>query len=265
MDCTEARTLLHDLRRRRLDAARGEAVVRHLLGCAGCRRADEEEALLDRLLAERLPRPPAPARLRERLAAMAEDLPAPPAATGRASRWARRLAPALAAGVLVAGGALLLSRRGAETGALSRMADEAVGDHLRSLVSEHPHDVESGVEHEVKPWFAGRLDFAPAVPGDVGELRLQGGAVGVFLDRKAAVISYAFRRHRVTLLAFPAAGLDWPAPGPGNAGSAVRTASVRGFHVLLWRHGELGYALVSDAEAKELAALAASLVPATAQ
>jgi anti-sigma factor RsiW len=30
----------------------------------------------------------------------------------------------------------------------------------------------------------------------------------------------------------------------------------RGFHVILWRRGELGYALVSDADARELRQLA---------
>src|SRR5947209_13571922 len=38
------------------------------------------------------------------------------------------------------------------------------GDHLRVLSSQHPLDVESGGIHQVRPWFAGRLDFAPEVP-----------------------------------------------------------------------------------------------------
>jgi anti-sigma factor RsiW len=260
MDCTEARALLHDLRRRRLDPARAEAVVRHLEGCAACRREDQAEALLDRLLAERLPRQAAPATLRQRLGALAAGAPAP-APVRRAPGWRRLLAPALAASVLVMGGALVLQRHGTEGGALSRLAGEAVSDHLRVLASARPHEVESSATHEVKPWFAGRLDFAPAVPGDVGELQLQGGAVGYFLDRKAAVVSYALRRHRVTLLGFPAAGIAWPAADRSAGGVPARATSLRGFNVVLWRQGELGYALVSDAE--DLAAVAAEIAPAT--
>ena len=52
----------------------------------------------------------------------------------------------------------------------SRMASEraglvaeAVNDHLRVLTSQHPLDIESGDVHQVKPWFEGRLDFAPVV------------------------------------------------------------------------------------------------------
>ena len=41
-----------------------------------------------------------------------------------------------------------------------------------------------------------------------------------------------------------------------------RDTSVRGFNVVLRRNGELGYALVSDANAKELAELAAGLAAA---
>ncbi len=265
MDCTDARAHLHDLRRRRLDPALGEAVVRHLQGCAGCRREDEAEALVDRLLAERLPRHVAPVKLRQRLAAFSEGRPFPAPRVRRAARWARLLAPALVAGVLAAGGALLLGRRGAEADPLPRLAGEAVSDHLRVLASAHPHDVESTAVHEVKPWFAGRLDFAPAVPADAGELRLQGGSVGYFLDRKAAVVSYALRRHRLTLLAFPAAGLAWPAADRSAGGLPARATSLRGFNVVLWRQGELGYALVSDLNAEQLGALAAEVAPATAR
>ena len=106
----------------------------------------------------------------------------------------------------------------------------------------------------MKPWFEGRLDFAPDVPGERGELRLEGGAVGYVLDRKAAVVSYALRRHRVTLLAFPAAGLDWP-----GAGAPPVALSRRGFHVVAWRAGELVYALVSDVNEAELEELGAEL------
>jgi anti-sigma factor RsiW len=37
----------------------------------------------------------------------------------------------------------------------------------------------------------------------------------------------------------------------------------RGFNLVLWRDGELGYALVSDVDAPELIGLAAKLAPAS--
>ena len=135
---------------------------------------------------------------------------------------------------------------------------EAVNDHLRVLASQHPLDIESSDVHQVKPWFEGRLDFAPRVAfeGDA-EFPLKGGAVGYFRDRKAAVFMYTRRLHPITLLVFRADGLTWPtrAPAPGGSTEVHRTAD-RGFNVIMWRTPELGYALISDVDARDLNALA---------
>jgi anti-sigma factor RsiW len=52
----------------------------------------------------------------------------------------------------------------------------------------------------------------------------------------------------------PAAGLDFP--------DTPRAARDRGFATLIWRRGDLGYALVSDVDPADLAALASKLAPA---
>jgi anti-sigma factor RsiW len=167
-----------------------------------------------------------------------------------------------AAALVVAGIGFVVGRatqlRGAGAAALS---NELVTDHLRALAATHPHDVESSDSHQVKPWFEGRLDFAPVVPADRGELRLLGGALGYVHDRKAAVVSYGLRRHRVTLLAFPRAGV----PGLDRAdpaGGPVRIER-RGFTVALWAAGDLGYALVADVDPDELGRLAYDLAKET--
>jgi anti-sigma factor RsiW len=267
MECTSVRELLHDLRRGRLDPARAAEARAHLEGCASCRHEEQAETLLDEALSQRLPRVPAPPELRRRveeLAAAVRGAQLAPTRPRRGPALRRLVAPvAVAAMALLAAGVLLQQRARVQGGGADRLADEIVTDHLRLLVSAHPHDLESGVNHEVKPWFEGRLDFAPVVPGDRGELRLLGGAVGYVLDRKAAVMSYALRRHRVTLLAFPAAGLAWPAPNRSPGSVPAYSASRRGFDVVLWRAGDLGYALVSDVSAQDLEKLAAELAPET--
>jgi anti-sigma factor RsiW len=138
---------------------------------------------------------------------------------------------------------------------------EAVNDHLRVLASQHPLDIESSDVHQVKPWFEGRLDFAPRVAfeGDA-EFPLKGGALGYFRDRKAAVFVYARRLHPITLLVFRADGLTWPtrAQTPGGPAEVYRTVD-RGFNVIMWRTDELGYTLVSDVDARDLNALAARI------
>jgi anti-sigma factor RsiW len=267
MECGIARELLHDLRRGRLETARASEVRAHLDGCAGCRHEEEAETALDEALSQRLPRYPAPAALRRRIEGMAAAAirGAPPAPPLRRRPALRRYLPAAAVAAMALLTAGVLVRQGVRTQgvAAERLADEVVTDHLRLLVSAHPNDLESGLNHEVKPWFEGRLDFAPVVPGDRGELRLLGGAVGYVLDRKAAVMSYALRRHRVTLLAFSGSGLSWPSANRSAGGVPVYAVSRRGFAVVLWRAGDLAYALVSDVGAPELDGLAAQIAPET--
>jgi len=74
------------------------------------------------------------------------------------------------------------------------------------------------------------------------------------------VFVYNRRLHAVSLFVFRADGLSWPANDLTPVGGAqAYTTRSRGFHVLLWRRGELGYALVSDVDAAELTQLAAQV------
>ena len=146
-------------------------------------------------------------------------------------------------------------------GGASEMVREAVNDHLRVVSSSHPVEIESGGIHQVKPWFTGRLEFAPriAFSGDA-EFPLVGGSIGYFRDRKAAVFVFKRRLHTITLLVFPPDGLDWPTDGLAQLGPlSVAEESSRGFSVLLWRDGAFGYVLVSDVNSRDLEMLAARL------
>ena len=81
------------------------------------------------------------------------------------------------------------------------------------------------------------------------------------MDRKAAVLVYQRRLHPISLFVFRADGLPWPARGGERIGSVdAYRQTARGFTVVLWRTGDLGYALVSDLDPKELATLASKLV-----
>jgi len=257
LDCAACRPHLLALQRERLAPALAAEVREHLATCAECTRATEAEAALSEVL-ERLPQHPASLALKRRLRA---EWPAP--AVGRPGRWQPRLRP-LVAGLAVAAAVIVVAPvTRPDREAAATLLGEAVNDHVRVLIAQQPLEVKSGGIHQVRPWFAGRLDFAPVVAfGGDEEFPLQGGAVGYFLDRKAAVLVYGHRLHTISLFVFRAEGLRWPRHGLTPVGAAHAYAdTTRGFNALLWRHDDLGYALVSDVEPAALRTLAARLAP----
>jgi anti-sigma factor RsiW len=228
---------LLDLARDRLTPAEKTEVEEHLAGCDTCKRAASADRELDGAVT-RLPAPAAPAGPAKRVEA-------------RFVKRRRGLAVAagLAAGVIaITAFVLVWAIRRDTNGVLLR---EVVNDHLRLLSAVHPIEIETSDMNQIKPWFTGRLDFAPGLSfaGDA-VFPLHGAAVGWFLDRKCATYVFAKAEHKITLLVLPAAALDWP---------KRYQARERGFETLLWRDGDLAYALVSDTEAAELAALASRL------
>ena len=263
MDCHDVRDQLLEFHQGRLSPDLVTGLRRHLDGCPDCAHADAVERELTQVLERRTPQYPAPIALKRRLAATwsASALPVP---RGRRRPGLRVLLPT----ALVAAALLFLipsvRRLVAPSGQGSAvMVGEAVNDHVRLLQSQRPLEVESSGIHQVIPWFSGHLDFAPAIrfPGDE-DFPLRGGAVGYFVDRKAAALVFGRRLHRISLFVFKADGLPWPTGRLEAAGRAeVYRSSARGFNVLLWREGELGYALVSDVNVGDLMLLASKLSP----
>jgi anti-sigma factor RsiW len=253
VDCLDARDQLLDYQHGRLVPDLVAALRRHLDDCADCAHADLVDRELTRALERRTLQYAAPLALKRKLAA-GWPSPGPPRPR---TLWIRALLPV---GVAVAA-LLLLAPLAREIGSPtsreeSPMVVEAVNDHVRLLQSQRPLEVESGGIHQVIPWFSGKLDFAPRIrfPGDA-EFPLQGGAVGYFLDRKAATLVFGGPQHPISLFVFRADGLPW------RSGDRAKLsgASSRGFNVLLWRDGELAYALVSSEGERTLRQLAEKL------
>jgi len=242
MDCDEARDLNLDGLRGRLAPGPEAELREHLSACAACRSHAAAERVLGEALDALLPRQAAPAGLKRRLAA---SWPASLQAAPRRVGWPARsiaMAAAAAALALAVGGstAVFVERRSA----LRHLESETVNDHLRMLEGAPLARVTGGL-HEVKPWFAGKLDFAPALRfAGNDEFPLQGGAVEPFLDRRAAVFVYKRRLHTASLFIVPSEGLAFP--------TRLHTRIVRGFSVALWSAGGQGYALVSDLGLLEL-------------
>jgi anti-sigma factor (TIGR02949 family) len=262
MTCNDIRQELLGYQRGQLAPEAGDRVKAHLATCEACRRAAAVEEQLGELLERRLPQHPAPPALKRRLAARLPMEPgARPAVPRRA--WMRRIAPPFASALAAAALALVCVRAINPSAfhpesPVAPLVAEGVNDHLRVVQSTHPVEIESGGIHQVKPWFTGRLDFAPRVAfsGD-SDFPLVGGSTGYYRDRKAAVFVFRHNLHMISLLVFRADGLAWPTRNLQRIGRlSVASQSDRGFSVLLWRDGELGYCLVSDVDRSQLERLA---------
>jgi anti-sigma factor (TIGR02949 family) len=260
MDCHDVLLVLLDYQQGRLAPEAHGQVRSHLDGCPGCAHEDRLEHELTQALERRLPQYSAPVSLKRRLAA---QWPAEAVGSEPRRSWLRLWMPAAAVAVMLLAlvpvvGQRMLTPAGVGSDA---MVTEAVNDHVRLVQSERPLEIESGGIHQVIPWFSGRLDFAPTVrfPGDA-DFPLRGGAIGYFVDRKAATLVYGRRLHTISVFVFRADGLPWPHGGLEKLGrlEVKRTAS-RGFNVLLWRDGELGFAAVSDVDPRDLSLLASKL------
>ena len=159
---------------------------------------------------------------------------------GGARRWLVPSASAIAGAAVAA--LVMLVVRPAPAPELD-VASEAVGDHLRVL-GAHGLDVETNDMHNVKPWFAGKLDFTPPVTFvSDDEFQLKGGDVAVFLGHKSAAFVFGRRLHVLSLFVFQ------------SDDTLASERTIQGFHVATWSSGGFGFALVSDINWDDLRAL----------
>lgn len=266
--CDTMASYAREGRRGRLDDAEAEALAAHLSTCPRCRELHRRECALDGALG-RLTRPAAPEALKARLqmSIARETADARPSHVNETARKAparlRTMRWMATMGLLMAAAALPIFFRQQEglRQAHALLANEAVSDHLRVLYADRGLEVDGGGIHQVKPWFEGRLDFAPVLAFDGDEeFPLLGGSVAYFHDRKAAAFAFRHKLHHITLLVFPADGLtDLPSDNVAAGHVPGVRVRLRGFDALLWRHQDLGYALVSDMTGSELERLASKI------
>lgn len=135
---------------------------------------------------------------------------------------------------------LYLSAPSGET----RLTHELVDDHIRSLQFNHLSDVISTDRHTVKPWFDGKLDFAPPVV-DLAQqgYPLVGGRLDYVNGRTVAVMVYRYKLHPINLYVWP--GNDAGAPPPG-------IYEQQGYHLAHWSTAGMNYWAITDAGETEL-------------
>src|SRR5437016_7303781 len=127
---------------------------------------------------------------------------------------------------------ILATRSGVEQAELTEVIDA----HVRSLQPGHLTDVASTDQHNVKPWFDGRLDYVPPVR-DLAEsgFPLVGGRLDVLNGRSVAVLVYGRRKHFINVFAWP----------EGNAKAEMPVAGSRnGFQWIYLRAHGMEYCII---------------------
>jgi anti-sigma factor RsiW len=233
--CEEMRLLIQADLDGELDAAATAALAAHIADCPGCAALQRELTGLSARLRGELRPYSAPEGLRRALAArLGPAAPPPP------SGFRRLLAPfaTFGAGAAIAAClALLLLPRGADPDA------ELVADHIRALQPGHLTDVASSDQHTVKPWFAGRIDYAPPVRDFAAQgFPLIGGRLDYIHDRPVAALVYRRDKHLIDLYVWP----------DGSAPSAPALEARNGYNIVRWTEGGMAFRAVSDVEAAQL-------------
>jgi anti-sigma factor RsiW len=231
-----------------LDLTSALALERHLSTCADCARAlAAQRALSAAIGAADLRYRPAP-ELRDRLRQSLRRA-APRPAAERFSGPRRRTLTSLAALLAVAVASWSLGRFGSGGGIGPAIPEEVVASHVRSLLAGHPADVVSTDRHTVKPWFAGKLDYAPEVVDLAGQgFPLEGGRLDYLDGRPVAALVYRAGRHPINLFTWPAQDRSMGSTTRPEAGSR------RGFHLVHWTQDGMTYWAVSDLAADQLEA-----------
>ena len=222
-DCAELGLLIQADIDGELSPTEAARIARHVAGCARCTETQASLAALSSRVRSEVSYHPASGALRLKVTPPRTRL--------------RPLAPFGAGFALAAGLALflLVPRSGNLSGAI-------VAGHIRALQPGHLMDMPSTDQHTVKPWFDGRLDFAPPVRDFAADgYPLAGGRLDYLGGRPVAALVYRHRQHVIDVFVWP------DAAGSSAAGGR------NGYNYETWHRDGMAFWAVSDVSAPELA------------
>ncbi len=213
---------------------------------------DERDDDLSELIKAKATRHAAPTQLRARIAARIAETDLPRAGNALPvgmpvlpvqawRRWAN-MGSAFAVGVAFSMAVMLAVRGG--SGDEDRLAQAVIDSHVHSMMSAHLVDVESSDRHTVKPWFAGKLDYAPPVRDLAAQgIPLAGGRLDYLGQRPVAALVYRLNRHTINVFVWPATG---------NATQEPVFAVRQGYNVAHWSGDGMQFWAVSDVNVADL-------------
>lgn len=228
-----------------LDAAQAASLQMHRAQCPVCQGAELELARAREVLRE-MPSQQTPDAVRQRVLA-ALDVARPKPATGSAKsrfssrfHWWRHSTLGFGLGAACTAGVAFLVLPSAQ----QSLTDQVVAGHVRALQPGHLEDVPSTDQHTVKPWFDGRIDFAPPVKDlALKGFPLKGGRLDYIGGRPVAALIYQRDKHIIDLFAWPATG---------DLKLAPEFTEHNGYNVLHWVENNTELWAVSDVAPDQL-------------
>jgi anti-sigma factor RsiW len=242
--CETAQELIHGYLDGELDLSRSLEVEQHMQECQVCASAYRNQTALRSAFKNSSLYYSAPETLEKRIRASLRR--EAKSEVGRRSFGWRWLAVGVAlASVLLMALVVWRAVPGLRPSGDDLLAQEIVSNHVRSLQLEsHRADVISSDQHTVKPWFDGKLDFAPPVKDFSSQgFPLIGGRLEYLNNRAVAALVYQRQKHYINLYIWPAEQSDPTGEVP---------AKRQGYNLLHWTNSGMNFWAISDLNGVEL-------------
>ena len=135
--------------------------------------------------------------------------------------------------------------------------------HILPRMANHLADVAATDKHTVKPWFDGKLDFAPPVIDLAASgFPLAGGRLDYMDGRPVAALVYQRRLHYINLFVWPSTATRNAPPSSETASQSpaqARALTREGYNMVHWSQGGMTFWAVSDVAPDDLQAFVALL------
>jgi anti-sigma factor RsiW len=257
MQCEEVQDLASAWLDNELSEPRAGAVADHEAHCEACHTYISDLRFLAEQMA-RLGREPAPPGLAERIRITlaeergADDRSGNVIRFASSKRWrgfVQQFASLAAVCLLSVFGTWAVMH---QPNSVSETEHDVVAAHVRSMLQNSTIQVVSSDSHTVRPWFNGKVEFAPPVKDLTAEgFPLYGGRLDYVDGHRVATLVYHHGPHTISVFV-------WPEDPPSSSAHPLLT-QMDGLNVLSWTKDGMVWWAVSDMEMSEMKELRALL------